>query len=104
MKGYSAPAVLLIGVLIIPVALSFAFNSWSAPDDAAYVRMAFANVAGATIAILTVLGLLLDRIIRRASLSTIAIFAVITLIVVPWQLSAVSTSGDLLLLRLSLGS
>ncbi len=64
--------------------------------------MAFANVAGATLAIATVLGLLVDRIIRRATASTIAIFAVIALVVVPWQLRIISDAADLLLVRLSL--
>ena len=64
--------------------------------------MAFTNVAGATLAIATVLGLLVDRIIRRATVSTIAIFAVIALVVVPWQLSIISSAADLLLVRLNL--
>ena len=34
------------------------FNSYSAPDAAAYIRMAFATVAGQTIAVLTAVGLL----------------------------------------------
>jgi hypothetical protein len=102
LRGFSAPLLLLGGLVIVPIGLALLTTSYEAPDDAAYVRMAFASVAGATVAIITVLGLLVDRIVRRASLSTIAIFAVIALVVVPWQLSAISRATDLLLTRLAL--
>ncbi|WP_127818282.1 hypothetical protein [Microbacterium sp. CPCC 204701] len=58
--------ILVVGVFLIPTALSVIFNSYSAPDAAADVRMAFAQVTGATIAIITVLGLLAHRIVRRS--------------------------------------
>ncbi|WP_127476548.1 hypothetical protein [Microbacterium sulfonylureivorans] len=99
-KGFSAPAVLLMGVVIIPTALGIAFGNVSAPDDEAYVRMAFATVAGATVAIVAVLGLLIDRIVRRATISTIALFSFLALIVVPWQLSAIAAASELVLARL----
>ena len=102
LRGFSAPLILLGGLVIVPIGLALLTTGYEAPDDAAYVRMAFASVAGATVAIITVLGLLVDRIVRRAGLSTIAIFAVIALVVVPWQLSAVSRTADLLLTRLAL--
>ncbi|MFB7883421.1 hypothetical protein [Microbacterium sp. NPDC056057] len=102
LRGFSAPLILLGGLVIVPIGLALLTTGYEAPDDAASVRMAFASVAGATVAIITVLGLLVDRIVRRASLSTIAIFAVIALVVVPWQLSAVSRTADLLLTRLAL--
>ena len=102
LRGFSAPILLVGALVVVPMALSLLTTSWSAPDDAAYVRMAFANGAGATLAIATVVGLLVDRIIRRATASTIAIFAVIALVVVPWQLRIISDAADPLLVRLSL--
>ncbi|MFC8680382.1 hypothetical protein ACFT30_02595 [Microbacterium ureisolvens] len=102
LRGFSAPLILITGLVIVPFGLALLFNSYTAPDDEAYVRMAFASVAGATVAITAVLGLLIDRIVRRASISTIAIFAVIALVVVPWQLAAISSASDLLLARLGL--
>jgi len=102
LKGFSAPILLIGGVVVVPMALGLLFNSWSTPDDEAYVRMAFATVAGATLAIATVVGLLVDRIIRRATVSTIAIFAVIALVVVPYELNAISGAAELLLARLDL--
>jgi hypothetical protein len=102
LRGFSAPILLVGGLVVVPTALLLLFGQSSAPDDAAYVRMAFASVAGATLAIATVLGLLVDRIIRRATVSTIAIFAVIALVVVPYELRTISLAADTLLVRLSL--
>lgn len=102
LKGFSAPILLIGSLIVVPMALGLLFNSWSAPDDQAYVRMAFATVAGCTLAIATVVGLLVDRIIRRATPSTIAIFAVIALVAVPYQLNAISGAAELLLARLNL--
>jgi hypothetical protein len=100
LRGFSAPLVLLVGVVVIPFVLTVATTPSSAPTDADYVRMAFASVAGATIAIASALGLLIDRVIRRAKSSTIAIFALVALVAVPYQLSAIQNAADLLLARL----
>jgi len=87
---------------VIPFLLSVLSNSWSAPDAGAYVRMAFASVAGATLGIVTVVGLLLDRIIHRATTSTIAIFAAIAIVVTLTSVQSITSSAELLLQRLSL--
>jgi len=102
LRGFSAPLVLLLGLLIVPVGLALLSAPAGAPADEDYVRMAFASVAGCTIGIVSVVGLLVDRIVRRASASTIALFAVIALVVAPWQLSGIAGASDLLLARLSL--
>jgi hypothetical protein len=102
LRGFAAPILLVGGLVVVPTALMLLFGQSSAPDDAAYVRMAFATVASSTLAIATVVGLLIDRLIRRATVSTIAIFAVIALVVVPWQLHIISSAADTLLIRLSM--
>lgn len=102
LRGFSAAALLLLGVGVIPWTLALLSNSWDAPDAAAYVRMAFAAVAGSTIAIVTVVGLLVDRIVRRASLAAISTFAVIALVVVPLQVNAMSGAARNLLSGLGL--
>jgi hypothetical protein len=102
LRGFSAPILLVGALIVVPVTLGLLTTSWSAPDPEAYVRMAFASVAGATLVIATVLGLLVDRIIRRATVSTIAIFAVIALMVVPDELGVLSRAADTLLFNLSL--
>ena len=95
--GFSGGVTLVIGVLLIPLAMVLVFNSYAAPDAAAYVRMAFAQVAGATIGIITVLGLLLHRIVRRSPLSTIAWFSFIALIIVCWEISTINGAAESLL-------
>ncbi|MFG6402921.1 hypothetical protein [Microbacterium sp. P04] len=97
LRGFSGGVILLVGVLLIPLALSVIFNSSATPDAAAYVRMAFAQVAGATIAIVTVLGLLAHRIARRSPRSTLTQFALIALVVVSWQAGTFSRAADFLL-------
>jgi hypothetical protein len=103
-KGYSAPLVLLGGLVGFPLVLMLFFNRWDAPTDADYVQMAFISVACATVAIVTVLGLLVDRILRKASVSTIGILAVIALVVTLTQLQSLGYASDLLLQRLSLSN
>lgn len=102
LHGFSAGGILVVGVLLVPMALVIIFNSNSAPDAAAYVRMAFAQVAGATVAIITVLGLLLHRIVRRSPLPTIAWFAFLALLIGSWQLTAINGAADFLLTGLRL--
>ncbi|HKP08732.1 MAG TPA: hypothetical protein VJU58_15895 [Microbacterium sp.] len=97
LRGFSGGVILVVGVLLVPMALVVIFNSYSAPDAAAYVRMAFAQVAGATIGIITVLGLLLHRIVRRSPWSTIAWFGFIALVIVFWEISAIDNAADFLL-------
>jgi hypothetical protein len=102
LRGFSAPLVLLLGLVIVPVGLALLSTPAGAPTDEDYVRMAFAGVAGCTIGVVSVVGLLVDRIVRRASASTIALFAVIALVVVPWQLSGIGRAADQLLANLGL--
>ena len=100
--GFSAGAILVVGVLVVPITLVLVFNSSSTPDAAAYVRMAFAQVVGATIAIVTVLGLLAHRILRRSPRATIAWFAGIAALVVSWQIGQFGRAADFLLTGLGL--
>jgi xanthine/uracil permease len=95
--SFSGGVILVLGVVLVPMALVVIFNSHSAPDADAYVRMAFAQVAGATIAITTVFGLLVHRIVRRSPISTIAWFAFIALVVGSWQIASINRSADFLL-------
>ncbi|MBD3942114.1 hypothetical protein IF188_10435 [Microbacterium sp. NEAU-LLC] len=102
LRGFSAPLVLVLGLVIVPIALALMTLPQGAPTDEDYVRMAFASVAGCTIGIVSVVGLLVDRIVRRARASTIVLFTVIALVVVPWQLSGIGRAADQLLVNLSL--
>jgi len=102
LRGFSGGIILVFGVLLIPMTLAVAFNSYDAPDAIAYVRMAFAQVAGATIAILTVLGLLVHRVARRSPASTIGWFGMLSVVIAAWQFSVLSSAAATLLSRLGL--
>ena len=95
--GFSAALILVAGVLIIPTTLFMAAASHTAPDTSDYIRMAFAQVAGATVAIVTSVALVIDRFARRAPRSAIAFLALIAAIVTIWEIQAIDTSADFLL-------
>lgn len=101
-RGFSSGFILVGGVLLVPLVLVVLTTSYDAPDDLAYVRMAFAQVAGATIAIATAVGLLVQRVLRRSPLRDIAWFAFIAVVVSAWQLSTMANAAETLLTRLAL--
>lgn len=102
LRGFSSGLILVAGVIAAPFALALIFNSYEAPDAAAYVRMAFAQVAGATIAIATVIGVVVQRIVRRSGFVDIAWFAFLALVITLWQVAGLSSAAQTLLTRLGL--
>ncbi|WP_404472842.1 hypothetical protein [Microbacterium aerolatum] len=104
MRGYSSGLLLLLEVLVVPAALSLISNSWSAPDAEAYVRMAFAQVAGSVIAIGTVVLLVAQRIVRRSRIQNIAAFVFIAVAVILWKATNLQRTSDFLLNGLGVGS
>lgn len=100
LRGYSASVILVAGVFLAPVALMVVFNGWSAPEPSDYVRMAFAQVAGATVAIGTVVGLVLHRVVRRSPIGEIAWFSAIAVAIVAFQIGVVANAASSLLSRL----
>jgi hypothetical protein len=90
-----APLILLCGLVLVPAAISLAANSWTSPDATAYVRMAFASVAG-TVA--SVLVLLVDRLVKRAPAGTMVALAIVALL---WASSTLASTSDLLLRNLA---
>ncbi|GAA1940950.1 hypothetical protein [Agromyces allii] len=96
-RGYIWTAV--VGVVVVPLALGLAFNSYAAPDDAAFVRMAFAQVAGSTIAIVTMLALVALSLIRRTRAAT-PVLIVAALLVIQYSVVVLSMASDLLLQRI----
>lgn len=94
--------VLVVGVLVVPLAIAVVFGpSPAAPDAAAYVRMAFIEVIGATIAIMTVLGLFLFRIVRRRSAQPIARLALIAVLIIWWQVGSIVAAATALVDRIA---
>lgn len=104
LRELPAGAILLVGVVLVPLALVVTFNSYSAPDHDAYIRMAFAQVAGATIAIVTVLGLVLHRIVSRSPVGTIVWFALIAIAVISFQISQLARIASFLLTGLGINT
>jgi hypothetical protein len=100
-RGLATGIILVLGVLVVPLALTFSFNSWEAPDAAAYVRMAFASVAGSTIAIATVWGLLIRDIVHRNGRAQIATALIIALFVSYLAVSGIGAASRFLLQGLS---
>lgn len=94
----------MTGVLLIPMTLGIIFNSWSAPDADDYVRMAFAQVAGATVAIVTVVALVVQRIVRRSTVGDISWFTLIAVVITAWQVVNLSRAADFLLAGLDLST
>jgi hypothetical protein len=93
-----APLILLCGLVLVPAAISLAANSWTSPDAAAYVRMAFATVAGVIVAVASVLVLLVDRLVKRAPAGTMVALAIVALL---WASSTLASTSDLLLRNLA---
>lgn len=94
--------VLVVGVLVVPLAIAAVFGaSPTAPDAATYVRMAFTEVIGSTIAIMTVLGLLFYRIVRRRSAQSIARLALLAVLIIWWQVGSIVESAMTLVERIA---
>lgn len=104
LSGFAGGAILPSGVILIPMAIGLIFNSYEAPDAEAYVRMAFAQVAGATIAIITVLGMLLHRIVRGSPRSEVAWFGFLALVIVSLSIDGINRTADFLLTGLGVSA
>ena len=84
---------------MVPLLLAFAFNSYSTPDDAAFVRMAFSQVAGSTIAIATMLTLVIVSLVKRTKAAT-PVLILAALLVTQYAAVSLSTAADMLLQRI----
>lgn len=98
----SHAAVLVVGIILIPVALSVSLNSYGALTVDGALRMAFATVAGQTIAILSAATALVLTIKRRYALPTIAAFVLIAALVTITAITNMANAGELLLTRLDI--
>ena len=100
-RAWTSPkAIFLLGVVIIPTILAITTTAWASPNDADYVRMAFASVIGATVAVVTVVALWILFVLRRNpylfwyTLGSVVIIAI--------QMNAISSAAHTLLDRLAL--
>ena len=95
-------AVLLVGVAVVPVILSLAFNSYGALTVESALRMAATTVAGQTIAILSAIAAVVLTVKRRYAWPSILVFVIIAVAITSWALGSMVSAGDLLLDRLDL--
>ena len=103
LRSWAGPVVLVCGVMLAPFLLTIAFNSFSPPDAAAYVRMAFATVAGQTVALVTVAALFVTRITSHARPSETITYGLIGVAVTVSAVWNINGASDLLLQRLAIG-
>lgn len=94
--------VLVVGVLVVPFTIAAAFGvSNTAPDAAAYVRMAFAEVIASAVAIMTVLGLAVHQIVWRRPARSITRLALIAVLITWWQVGSIVATAATLVERLA---
>ncbi|MCR2763344.1 hypothetical protein NQ152_07450 [Microbacterium sp. zg.B48] len=85
---------LVLGVVVVPALIALLTPRGFEPGTATFVHVAFAVVAGQTIAVLTAVGVLAAAIVRRSSLGRIVIFAVIAVVVTSMSLNTAGTFAD----------
>lgn len=101
-RRISRLTVLILGVVVIPAVLSITLNSYGALTVDGALRMAFATVAGQTIAILSAILVVVLTVTRRYAWPAIVAVAIIALVITQFALGTMATAGDLLLNRMDL--
>jgi hypothetical protein len=92
--------VFIAGVIVIPIVLSVATNSWGPLTVDSAMRMAFGAVAGQTIAILSAITIVVLTVARRYAIATIVVVSIIALVIIINATSAMAHAGDMLLTQL----
>jgi len=98
----SSGGILVLGVIAIQFALTVVFNSYGPLTEDSAIRMAFATVAGQTIAILTAVAVLAIALYRRAALAEVAVLVVIVVAVTLAAMASMMSAGEVLLNNLDL--
>lgn len=96
----SNTTILILGVVVIPIALGVALNSYGPVTIDSALRMAAASVAGQTIAILSAITAIVTAIQRRYSIRKILTTVVIAAVVILSAISTIAMAGDQLLVHL----
>lgn len=98
----SPTGILLLGVIAIPLALTVALNSYGPLSEESAIRMAFATVAGQTIAVLSAVASLAITLSRRPHPAAIAVFVIIAAVVTLAAIGGMASAGELMLNNLEL--
>lgn len=94
--------VLIVSLFVIPIALSASLNSYGPLTVDSALRMAFASVAGQTVAILGALVAFVITLTSRRSVPGVIFFALVAFFVTANAITAMGGTGQLLLERLDL--
>ncbi|WP_076708168.1 hypothetical protein [Microbacterium oleivorans] len=101
-RGLSRGTVMVVGAVLVPLALTVIFNSWGPLTDESAVQMAFARVAGLTIAILSSVTIVVMTVRRRSQWPAVAGALLVASLVVAWSTMELQSTADDLLNRLEL--
>ena len=101
-RRVSRASIMFLGVIVIPFALGAILNSYGPLTEESAIRMAFATVAGQTVAILSAIATVVVTVIRRADVGQVILIAAIALFVTLGALSVMAGASDALLARLHL--
>ncbi|MEV8370052.1 hypothetical protein [Microbacterium sp. NPDC064584] len=99
-RRISRGAVLVVGVFVLPFLLKVALNSYGALTVDGALRMAFATVAGQTIAILSAIVAIVLTVTRRYAWPATVAFVIIGIVITQFAVGTIASAGDLLLDRL----
>ncbi|KJQ53209.1 hypothetical protein [Microbacterium sp. SA39] len=94
--------ILIVSLWVVPLALNVALNSYGPLTAESALRMAFATVAGQTIAIIGAVAALVVTITHRRPLAGIVFFGLVLMFVVAYALTAMEGAGVTILERLDL--
>jgi len=92
------PVVGFGGIVLFPLVLLLACNSYGAPDASDFIRMAFSTVASAVIAMVTASALAVRQLLISAGRRVW--YTAVALVVLVAGTAAISSAGTLLLSRL----
>lgn len=101
-RPVSRGTVLIVGVILIPIALNVALNSYGALTVDGAIRMAFATVAGQTVAVISALAALVLTVERRYAWPAVMAFGIIATLISAAALLTIATAGETLLDRLDM--
>jgi hypothetical protein len=101
-RGISFGGILVLGVFVVPFILTALLNSYGPLTEESALRMAFATVAGQTIAILTAGAVVVLAVKRHQPLPDVVVLTVIWAVVIACAIGAMSSAGNELLARLDL--
>ena len=99
-KRLNRATILLLGVVLAPLVIGFLVFPGGELTEESAVRMAFAAVAGQTVAILSAAAALVITLRRDRRLTSVLFFTVVLLLVTSWAISSMTSAGERLLTRL----